>query len=443
MDQCFNGSMIQLSLTASLALLGLLQVQSPAETEARRLAAAAIQGNSRPLLEALDADSWLEARLGAPVWRALTGRQRDQLAAVVRQRFLGMLVPRQTAPGAVAWSADLPSATGSPEALLGLRLGDKTLKTRWRLRRDGAGWRVRDVILSDPGISLGQAAAATLGPHSLRPRRGQAVGDILALLAGLAVILLVVALAAPRLPPPRRKILYLVALVPALLFLAGAGWTAARMVTEPYALEVPPAREPWRVSEELALTAQREGRTDQARDLSSRAIAEGAPAGMIAYEIGLAARQHGDAEAAHQAFSRALEAPAPAPGAARELASIAAEGEDFPEAERQIARYLGEAGPDPESLSLQAVILTNLGKGREAVRAVADARRLLGEGARGAELEARIRARAGDAPGTVAALRSLAEGGLLDRDALRKDPAYLPIATDPVWVKFLNEELKN
>jgi tetratricopeptide (TPR) repeat protein len=435
--------MIQSSLIVSLVLLGTLQVQSPAETEARRLATAAIQGNSGPLVAVLDSDSWLEARVGASAWRALTRRQQDQLAAVVRQRFLGMLLPPRPAPGGIAWSAELPSVAGGSDVLLGLRLGDKTLKTRWRMRHSGAGWRVADVVLSDPGISLGEAAAATLGPRPLRPRRGQARAEVLALLAGLAVILLVVALAAPRLPVPRRKVLYLAALVPALLFLAGAGWTAVRMAAEPYVLELAPAREPWRTSEELALKAQREGQADRARGLWTRAIAAGAPPGPLAYEIGLAARQRGDTEAARQAFLRALEAPAPAPGAARELAAIAAEEENLPEAEREIARYLGEAGPDPDSLSLQAVILANLGKASEAVPYVAEARRLVGEGVQGAELEARIRAKAADAAGAVAALRSLAREGLVHREDLRKDPAYLPIATDPVWVRFLNEELNH
>jgi tetratricopeptide (TPR) repeat protein len=373
----------------------------------------------------------------------LTRRQQDQLAAVVRQRFLGMLLPPAPAPGGLAWSADMPLPDGGSDVLLGLRLGDKTLKTRWRMRHARAGWYVRDVVLSDPGIPLGEAASATLGPRPLRSRRAQARADVFALFAGLAVIMLVVALAAPRLPVPRRKVLYLVALVPALLFLAGAGWTAVRMVAEPYALEVPPAREPWRMPEELAVKAQREGQTDRAREFWSRAIAGGAPPGPLAYEIGLAARQRGDPEAARQAFLRALEAPAPAPGAARELAAIAAEEKNLPEAERQIARYLGEAGPDPDSLSLQAVILANQGKANEAVRAITEARRLVGEGARGAELEARIRAKAADAAGAVAALRPLAKEGLAHRDALRKDPAYLPIATDPVWVQFLNEELKD
>jgi hypothetical protein len=40
----------------------------------------------------------------------------------------------------------------------------------------------------------------------------------------------------------------------------------------------------------------------------------------------------------------------------------------------------------------------------------------------------------------VAALRPLALAGRLDREALRSDPAYLPIATDPAWVRFLSEK---
>ena len=67
---------------------------------------------------------------------------------------------------------------------------------------------------------------------------------------------------------------------------------------------------------------------------------------------------------------------------------------------------------------------------------------LAGPGSRGAELEAQVRARAGDAGGAIAALRPLAQEGRLDRSVLRADPAYLPIATDPAWVIFLNERLK-
>ncbi len=101
------------------------------------------------------------------------------------------------------------------------------------------------------------------------------------------------------------------------------------------------------------------------------------------------------------------------------------------------------AGPDPDALSLLAVVQTNLGRGSEAIRSIADARALVtGEGWRGEELEAQVRARAGDAAGCVAALRQLESQGELDRSALRSNPEYLPIATDPAWVAFLNEKRK-
>ena len=163
-----------------------------------------------------------------------------------------------------------------------------------------------------------------------------------------------------------------------------------------------------------------------------------------AWTIGLAARRRGDTVRASAGFLRALSERNPAPGAARELASLAVEAGRFAEAEPLLRRYLSMAGPDPEALSLLAVVLTNLGRPDEGLRSIADARALVtAEGWRGEELEAQVRARAGDAAGCVAALRRLEPQGGLDRSALRADPEYLPIATDPAWVAFLNEKRKN
>jgi Flp pilus assembly protein TadD len=135
-----------------------------------------------------------------------------------------------------------------------------------------------------------------------------------------------------------------------------------------------------------------------------------------------------------------LAASPPSPGAGKELAALDASQGRLPEAERQIAGYVAAAGPDPEALTLAAVIATDRGKTAEAVASITQARRLSADGSRGAELEARIRARAGDAAGAVALLRPLAREGHLDRAVLRADPAYLTIATDPAWVAFINEK---
>ena len=433
-----------LSVACTLSVKGQadpLQMEQASEA-ARRAATSAILGPHGLFLEALEVDALLEGRLGAPAWRGLTAADREVLRAAVRQRVLGMLAPPRPVPAEVAWSAALPVASGGVDVLLGLRLEGKTLKTRWVMKRSGSLWRVRDVILSDPGISLAGAALATLGPQSVRARQwaDHARREILPLLSGILVILLVVTLAAPRLPAARRKYLYLAASVPALVFLIGGGAALARIVGRPYVLEMIPAAQPWRRSEELALKAEREGREEEARRLWERALAAGEPPGPVAYQRGLAARQRGDIAAARNFFHSALAAPAPAPGAARELAALAAEQGRLPEAEGQIAGYLTAAGPDPESLALEAVVKTELGKAAEALQAIAEARRLAGAGTRGAELEAQIRARAGDAAGAVAALRPLMREGPLDRSALRADPAYLPIATDPAWVSFLNEK---
>src|SRR6266508_1328648 len=423
--------MNRLLLIAPLILTDALSLKAqttPLELEeaseaARRAAISAISGPRGSFLESLDVDGPLAGRVGAVAWRGLSESDRELLRSAFRERFHGMLAPPRPVPGEIAWSAALPAASGGVNVLLGLSLEGKTLKTRWVMQRSGSLWRVRDVVLSDPGLSLAAETLSTLGPQPVRVRQRAAV-----------------ALAAPRLPPPRRKYLYVAASAAAVVFLAGAAAALARLVRRPYAIQMIPAGQPWRKSEELALKAEQEGRTAQARQFWERAIAAGEPPGPIAYGMGLAAKRRGDIEAALAFFERALAASAPAPGAARELAALAAERGRLPEAERQISGYLAVAGPDPESLSLEAVIKTNLGKTVEAVQAIAEARRLVGGGAQGAELEAQIRARAGDAAGAVAALRPLVRQGRLDRDALRADPVYLPIATDPAWVNFLNEK---
>lgn len=109
------------------------------------------------------------------------------------------------------------------------------------------------------------------------------------------------------------------------------------------------------------------------------------------------------------------------------------------DARARFANYLEATGPDPDTLASLAVAETNLGDTAAAVAAVESARSLIGESWRRAELEAEIYARAKNAAAAVAALRPLEGLGRLDRDALRADPAYLPIATEPAWVAFLDE----
>jgi len=111
----------------------------------------------------------------------------------------------------------------------------------------------------------------------------------------------------------------------------------------------------------------------------------------------------------------------------------------YEEARRLLEAYVAAAGPDPDTLSALAVTQANQGDADAAARTIASARALIPEDTRRAELEAQVYARAGKAASAVAALRPLEARGRLDRFALRADPAYLPIATDPVWVAFLGE----
>jgi tetratricopeptide (TPR) repeat protein len=440
---------VRLFLVAALSLWATRTVEaqiSPPELEeasevARRAASATLRGQNRALFDVLDTDGILERRLGEEVWKKLTPRQRELLRAAVRQTFTAALSPPHTATGEITWSSVRDEGNGA-SVFLGIQMGERWLKMRWSLRRSPSGdWRVIDVTLSDPGLSLASAAGSSLGPNPVEPRdrRHQARQEALPRLAILGAIAAIVLLAYRRLTPPHRVILLLTASAPAILFLVNGVLAVRRALAEPYTVAQNLPRMPWQRWQSLAREAEQEGRLEEADRMWQRALGTGAAPGAVAYDRGMAARDRGDLAAAGLQLEAALDSPEPAPGAARELALIALSEGKNARARDLIGRYLQATGPDPDALSIEAVTESNLGQSRKAVDAIQEARELIGGGARGSELEARIRARAADAAGAVAALRELAPAGRLDREALRADPAYLPIATDPVWVAFVNE----
>jgi tetratricopeptide (TPR) repeat protein len=442
--------MIRSLLTASLLLFAAQSLEaqlSPLDLEesaevARRAASAALKGQNRILFEALDIDGILRPALGESVWPRLTGRQREVLRQVVRETFGAALAPARSTPGEVAWSS--ARADGSRVAvLLGIRFGERWVKTLWSLSRGApdAGWRIDDVALSDPGASLAESARRSLGPQPVAPRdrRQQARHVALPRLAFLAAILLVSLLAYRRIPPGRRILLVLTASAPATLFAIDGALAVRQALAEPYTVSENLPWAPWERWLRQARELEAEERVAEAAALWERAVAAGAPAGPVAYERGLAARERGDSEGARRLLEAALLAPDPAPGASRELALLDLSEGRSDEASARIERYLTDTGPDPDSLSILAVAETNLGHPRKALEAVREAQELLGGGTRAAILEARVRARAHDASGAVEALRRQEPEGGLDREALRADPAYLPIATEPAWVAFVNE----
>jgi tetratricopeptide (TPR) repeat protein len=323
---------------------------------------------------------------------------------------------------------------------LGLRYGDRVLKTRWIVRRGPRGWAVEDVVLSDPGLSLAAEVGQQLGsePVRRRDRAREARARAWPRLAGLLALGVIVVVFRRRLPPERQPLLWLAAAVPAVLFVVDAALAVRRTYTEPLALSDPPAQA-WRPFEQAAIEAQRIGDWPAARMAWTRALAAGAAPAQVHYQMGLAARAGGDPLAARTDFERALSETPPAPGAAKELAGMALGEGRGGEALPLLELYIREAGPDPETLATLAVVQANAGHTEAAGRTIREARELLPEGWRRAELEASIYARAGDAAATVAALRTLQDEGRLDREVLRADPAYVPIATDPIWVAFLME----
>ena len=416
-----------------------LEIEDAAEF-ARRAAMAAVRGPQRVFAEALDVDSILARRVGPDVWEELTVRQKDRLRAAVCERFTLVLGAPQGAHAEVVWAWTTPQPN-AVDVLLGLKLGDRALKTRWIVRRVSGGWKISDVWLVDPGLSLAAGAARAFGPSPARrrDRAEQAVAVAWPRLVVILAIAAVVLLAWRRVAREKRVLLLLTASAPAILFLVDGALAAGRAASEPYVIPEELPGEPWRIAEQRALQAQRDGRLAAGRDQWGQAIAAGAPVSQAAYQMGLLSRQQGDAGQARADFQRALAGSEPAPGAARELALLCLTEGDSATARLYLRRYLEMAGPDPETLSLTAVVETNLGDTAAALAAVRSARELVGDRWKSAELEARVRARAVDAAGAVQALRPLAREGVVNRAVLRADPAYLPIATDPAWVAFLNE----
>jgi hypothetical protein len=408
---------------------------------ARHAATAALHGQRRTFIEAIDADGILRRLLGPTVWAGLTGRQQEILRTTVRDHFFDALRPATGAASEVRWAWVPPATETTVPVSLGLHYGNATVKTRWVLSHTPRGWVIEDVVLLDPGLSLAREAGLLLGTHPVVPRdRGrEARARILPRVLGLLAVVAIVLVFGRRISPDRRMLLWATAAVPGLLFLIDGGLAARRALMEPYALaETLPAQE-WRELEKVAFQKQAEHDGGASRAAWERAIEAGAPRAPVDYQLGLYARASGDAAQARRDFEQALEEQPPAPGAGKELALMAlAEGRNA-DARARFANYLESTGPDPDSLASLAVAETNLGNTAAAVAAVESARALIGESWRRAELEAQIYARAGNASATVAALRPLEGLGQLDRYALRSDPAYLRIATDPAWIAFLSE----
>ena len=443
---------VLLVVAAALGLAGGLAAQEPASGSqaeeaadfARRAALAALHGPPKVFLESIDADGILRRLVGSPVWSGLTERQRALLRTVVREHFALALAPVAGASAEVAWASVADSGKGPVFVDLGLRYGSSLLKTRWTVERTPRRLTIRDIVLVDPGISLAGEVGRLLGPEPVRRHdvAKQTRARALPRLFGFCAILGIALVFTRRLPPERRRILWLTASVPALLFLVDGALAVHRALSEPYALVESLPAQPWRQPEKLALAAQRDGSSEAARSEWSKAIEAGAAAGPVYYQMGLAARARGDISRAKQDFERALAEVPPAPGGARELAAMALSDGRLAESRSLLQKYLREAGPDPDSLATLAVVETGLGDTAAAVATMQLARALVGESWKKAELEARIYARSGNAAAAVAALRPLESEGKLDRAVLRSEPAYLPIATDPAWVGFLAETPK-
>jgi tetratricopeptide (TPR) repeat protein len=421
-------------------------LEQAAET-ARRAAAALAGGQPAPFFEALDTDGILSRsrEIGVARWLELTDMQRERLRSLLRERFLRELWPSNAEErGQMAWITARPESRDGVAVWIGLDYpGNRQLKTTWHMTRTRSDWRIADVVLSDPGVSLSRTYLRSLTETPLIPsdRRRAARETAMPRLALLGAILLVVVLFWRR-TRENRHILILTALAPAFIVALEGTLAVRAAMMERWTLRETIPSEPWRAPAGASLDALAAGDLEGARQKAKVAVSLGADIGPLAYAIGRAENAAGDPATAETEFQRALEASPPAPGAARELAAIELAQGRGEAARERLTQYLATAGPDPEALTLLAVAALSARNNPQALEAIDSARQIVGGGLRGAELEARIRARAGDAAGTVAALQPLDAAGRLDRSLLRKDPAYVAIATDPVWERFLAEKPK-
>ncbi|HMA19136.1 MAG TPA: tetratricopeptide repeat protein, partial [Thermoanaerobaculia bacterium] len=315
------------SAVALFAELSTAQIEEASEV-GRRAAVILLPGERRSFGNAIATDAIAAKFFGEDVWGRLSGRQRELVRTIIVERFQSALIPPVGAPAEIAWSSARPEGE-TVQLFLGLKYPAGVLKTRWSLARFASGWKVQDVLLSDPGISLATEAARTFGRDGIRRRdpgreaRAAALPRALGILAILAIVLVF----ARRLAPPTRKILVWTALAPAALFAVDGVLVIRRVLSEPYRIPEVLSPAPWSVAERQAIVAQREGNLDAARRHWQVAVAAGAPAAAADYQIGVALAAAGRRDEAKAAFLRALSRSPSAPGAAKELGLIAlAEG---------------------------------------------------------------------------------------------------------------------
>jgi tetratricopeptide (TPR) repeat protein len=448
--RAFSVGAVLFAAASSLAFaqLSAAEVEDAAEV-GRRAAGLVLRGDDLFLRAALDADAIGRRFLGTNVWRGLSERQRRFVRTTIRNRFVDALAPPRRAASEVAWSYARPEHD-VVMVYLGLRYPSGVLKTRWSIARSPSAWKVQDVVLSDPGVSLAADSMSSFPAGSVRRRdRGREARDAaLPRLLGIGAIAAIVVFLSrrpgrPGVTPQRlavqRRLLVFTAAAPAILFTVDGILAVRRALSEPWSIPEVLAPLPWRTAEREALTAQRAGRLDDARRAWQRAVAAGSPASPAAYQLGVALRAAGRSAEAKVEFARALAQSPPAPGASKELGLIALQEGRSAEARDHLRRYLEVAGPDPDALSALAVASANLGEKTESVNSVEEARTLLADRWTGVRLQSQVYARAGDARRVIETLRALEISGSLDREKIRADPAYLPIATDPAWIAFLAE----
>jgi tetratricopeptide (TPR) repeat protein len=406
-----------------------------------RSAAAALAANRPGVFEeSLDRDALLRRAVGDTA-TLLTEDQRRRVQLALRHSISRALRP----PPGSAWNVQLLSIrTDRGEAVIALLIGgsDGHLKTEWRMRPRHDEWRTQDVWLSDSARSLAEESVEALGPPPIaakRERKANVQRAFSPRAAGLAAVVVLVAIFQRHVRRRQRWVLFLVAAVPALLFVLDGALAISRIWAEPVTLRLSGD------SSRMLATARFQDAVGKrnlprARVAADRAVSAGARPQPLALALGRLAEGENQPAVARQQYEAALRAPRPAPGAWAGLARLNAAAGDHEGAAQQWERYLAAVPPDAGSLSLLAISLGRLQKFPEARAAVARAIDLDPAEPALDGLAARLAGAAGDATGTIESLREEERQRPIDRGALAQDPNFVPIAQDLAWKAFLAEK---
>ncbi|MGH9442807.1 MAG: tetratricopeptide repeat protein [Thermoanaerobaculia bacterium] len=437
-------SLIALSLAASAAGEG-AWLSAPEVEEASSVAVhtanALARGRSLLLREVVDELSLVGSAVGPSFLSGLTARQNRQISD---RLVVAMAAPFTTTrnPKAVVRVLAASGREGQATVSLLMPSASGDLKSDWKLRLRHGEWRLEDIVLSDTSRSIRQEAIDSLGPRPIarwRQRRSEARRAAMPRAAGLAAVVVLMAIFLRRLHGTQRWVILAVAAVPATLFAVDGYLAVSRVWNEPVEIRTAETTAVNRTLHRFQ-TAVSSRDWNEARREARDAAAAGASPQPLHFVLGRLAEDLGHLPEASAEYERALEAPGEAPGAWAGLARIAFEKKSYLEAVQDWDRYLSLTAPDPMSLVLKAAALARTGDGPAAQQCLAQAIVLDPGRPEPYDLSSRIAAIQGDETTAIARLREEEKLRRIDRAALAEDPTYALLSEKAAWKAFLSEK---